>query len=73
TECKRKYIPDFVALAQSYGVAAFRAEKVADVQQVIRDALAVDGPALMEFVVTPEENVFPMVPAGKPLDEILEG
>jgi len=33
----------------------------------------VKGPALMEFIVAPEENVFPMVPAGKPLDEILEG
>jgi acetolactate synthase-1/2/3 large subunit len=71
--CKRQYVPDFVKLAESYNVAAFRAEKVEDMLDVIRKGLAVDGPAVMEFIVSTEENVFPMVPAGKPLDEILEG
>jgi acetolactate synthase-1/2/3 large subunit len=71
---RSSYIPDFVALAQAYGVAGFRAEKVGDVERVLREGLAVDGPAVMEFVVAEEENVFPMVPAGKPLGEImLEG
>lgn len=72
-KCKRKYVPDFVALAQSYGVAAFRTDKPDQVNQVLRDGLAVDGPAIMEFMVSSEENVFPMVPAGKPINEILEG
>lgn len=72
-KCQKKYVPDFVALAKSYEIAAFRAEKVADVLPVLRQGLAVEGPALMEFIVSAEENVFPMVPAGKPLDEILEG
>jgi acetolactate synthase-1/2/3 large subunit len=71
--CDRKYVPDFVALAQSYGIAAFRAEKPAEVEAALRGGLEVDGPALLEFIVAPEENVFPMVPAGKSLDEILEG
>lgn len=72
-KCNRKYIPDFVALAKSYSIEAFRAEKVEDILPVLRQGLAVDGPALMEFIVSTEENVFPMVPTGKPLDEIMEG
>jgi len=71
--CKRAYIPDFVKLAESYSVAAFRATKPEEVEKTLLAGLAVDGPALMEFIVEPEENVFPMVPAGRPIDEILEG
>jgi len=70
----RAYIPDFVALAKSYDVAGFRAERASEVESVLKAGLAVDGPALMEFMVIEDENVFPMVPAGKPLSEImLEG
>jgi len=71
--CGKRYVPDFVALARSYGIAGFRAEKPSEVEEVLRSGLAVDGPAVMEFTVSAEENVFPMVPAGKSLDEILEG
>jgi acetolactate synthase-1/2/3 large subunit len=73
TKCKKLYTPNFVDLAKAYGIDAFRAEKPADVEKVLRAGIAVDGPAVMEFIVTTEENVFPMVPAGKSLDEILEG
>lgn len=72
-KCKKAYIPDFVALAESYSIPGFRATTPDQVEQTLRDGLAVDGPALMEFMVSPEENVFPMVPAGRPIDEILEG
>lgn len=71
--CKRQYVPDFVALAKSYNIAAFRAENPDELLPVLQQGLSVDGPAVMEFIVAAEENVFPMVPAGKPLDEILEG
>jgi acetolactate synthase-1/2/3 large subunit len=71
--CDKRYVPDFVALAQSYGIAGFRAVKPDEIESVLRSGLETDGPAVMEFVVSPEENVFPMVPAGKSLDEILEG
>jgi acetolactate synthase-1/2/3 large subunit len=68
------YIPDFIALAQSYGIQGFRAQRVPEVETILKQGLAVDGPALMEFVVIEDENVFPMVPAGKPLSAImLEG
>jgi acetolactate synthase-1/2/3 large subunit len=39
---------------------------------VLKQGLEADGPAIMEFIVPPEENVFPMVPAGKPIDQALE-
>jgi acetolactate synthase-1/2/3 large subunit len=70
--CKIKYVPDFVALAQSYGIPGFRALKPSEVAPVLAEGLAADGPALMEFAVAPEENVYPMVPAGKPLDQAME-
>jgi len=71
--CKRPYIPDFVALAKSYNIPAFRAVKPSEMLAVLRKGLKLKGPAIMEFVVAREENVFPMVPAGLPLDQIMEG
>jgi acetolactate synthase-1/2/3 large subunit len=70
--CKKQYVPDFVKLAESYGIAGFRATKHEDVISVLQQGLAVDGPAVMEFCVAPEEKVYPMVPAGKPIDQALE-
>jgi acetolactate synthase-1/2/3 large subunit len=70
--CRKKYIPDFVKLAESYGMPGYRASKTAEVVQVLRQGLDVDGPALMEFAVANEENVYPMVPAGKPIDQAME-
>lgn len=72
--CGRRYLPDFVALAAAYDIPAFRAETPAEVERVLRAGIDTEGPALMEFLVSEDENVFPMVPAGRPLSEIiLEG
>lgn len=71
--CKKNYMPDFVALANAYGIKAFRAETPDTMLETLRQGLAVKGPALMEFRVCKEENVFPMVPAGKAIDELMEG
>ena len=65
-------MPDFVKLAESYQIPGFRALKHADVIPVLRKGLEIEGPVVMEFSVTPEENVYPMVPAGKSLDEAME-
>jgi len=70
--CKKTYVPDFIALAKAYDIPAFRATKPTEIVEVLRKGLGVDGPALMEFRVSREENVFPMVPAGKAIDNILE-
>ncbi len=73
SKCKRPYIPDFIALAKSYNIPAFRAVKPSEMLPVLRKGLKIKGPAIMEFIVAREENVFPMVPAGLPLDQIMEG
>ncbi len=65
-------MPDFVKLAEAYGGVGLRAEKVSDVDKVIKEALKVkDRPVLMDFVVDPKEDVYPMVPAGEPLNRMV--
>ena len=65
--------PDFVKLAESYGAKGVRVKKKADVDKTIKWALRTKGPVIMDFVVEEEENVFPMVPAGKSISEMLHG
>ncbi|MFH1612887.1 MAG: biosynthetic-type acetolactate synthase large subunit, partial [bacterium] len=51
--------PDFVKLAESYGILGLKATKPSEVENTIKKALSVKGPVVMEFVVANEENVFP--------------
>jgi acetolactate synthase-1/2/3 large subunit len=64
--------PDFVKLADAYGIPAFKATTTDDVDRMIRAAQAVDGPALIWFEIAEEQNVFPMMPAGKGLSDLIE-
>lgn len=57
--------PDFVKLAESYGVKGFHIDNVKDCRRVLAEAMAHKGPALIHAEVTKEGNVFPMIPAGK--------
>ncbi len=57
--------PDFVKVAEAYGMLGLRATTPAEAEAVIEQALAHEGPVIMDFVVKEEENVFPMVPPGK--------
>lgn len=63
--------PDFVALAQAYGAVGLRATRPEEVEPVIRQALETDNTVIMDFAISPEEGVFPMVPAGKATTEML--
>jgi acetolactate synthase I/II/III large subunit len=63
--------PDFVALAQAYGAVGLRATKPSEVEPVIREALATRNTVIMDFVISREEGVYPMVPAGKATTEML--
>jgi len=63
--------PDFVALAQAYGAVGLRARKPSEVEPVIKEALATDNVVIMDFVISREEGVYPMVPAGKATTEML--
>jgi acetolactate synthase-1/2/3 large subunit len=65
--------PDFVLLAQAYGVPGFRATNKAEARVAWAKALATPGPALVDFVVPRDENVYPMVQAGSAIDEMIMG
>src|SRR5690606_32417814 len=56
--------PDFVAIAQGYGIKAMRITEPGRVRAALEEARAHDGPVVMDFRVAREENCFPMVPAG---------
>ena len=56
--------PDFVKLAEAYGAAGFRAERPAELRNILKAAIDHKGVAVVDIVVTKEENVFPIVPAG---------
>ena len=64
--------PDFVMLAESYGVSAIRVTEQEDVLPALRQAQAHDGPFLIEFVVDSTTNVYPMVPPGGSLADTIE-
>jgi acetolactate synthase I/II/III large subunit len=57
-------LPDFVKLAEAYGVLGLRALKPADVEPVLRQGLKHKGPVLMDIHTDPYENCYPMIPAG---------
>ncbi|HUT97426.1 MAG TPA: biosynthetic-type acetolactate synthase large subunit [Dehalococcoidales bacterium] len=64
--------PDFVKIAEAYGIPALRVDCREDVAPAIRKAMAEPGPFLIDFIVEPEENVYPMVPPGAALAEVIE-
>jgi acetolactate synthase-1/2/3 large subunit len=63
--------PDFVKLAEAYGVPALRAKKASEVTHTLEKGLNISGPALIEMQVAREENVFPIVPAGAALKDMI--
>jgi len=65
-------LPDFVALAEAYGHVGMRIEKPEDVEGAIKEALKLkDKLVFMDFIIDPEENVYPMIPAGAGLNEMI--
>ena len=65
--------PDFVKLAEAYGVKGLRATNKEEARRVWQEALDTPGPVLVEFVVSKEENVYPMVTQGSTIDQMLMG
>ena len=64
--------PDFVKLADAFGMLGIRVTDKTQVRTAIERAMAYDGPALVDFVVEEEENVYPMIPAGQTIQELIE-
>jgi acetolactate synthase-1/2/3 large subunit len=63
--------PDFVKLAEAYGAVGLRATKSSEVEKVIEKALETSGPVIIDFIVDRDEGVYPMVPAGAPIKEMI--
>ena len=66
-----EHAPDFVKLAEAFGAKGLRAKTTEEVERVLQEGLSLPGPVIMDFVVEPEECVYPMVPAGAPITEML--
>jgi acetolactate synthase-1/2/3 large subunit len=63
--------PDFVKIAEAFGASGIRVDKPEEVRPAIIKAIETPGPVFINFIVDRDENVFPMVPAGASLDEML--
>ena len=64
--------PDFVKLAEAYGAEGYRATKPDELEEVLRTAFATDRPAVIDIRVKREANVFPMIPAGGSVHDMME-
>jgi len=66
------HMPDFVKLAEAYGLPAVRVEKFTDIAPAMDAAERTKGPFLIDFRIDPEANVYPIVPLGKSLNDFWE-
>ena len=64
--------PDFVKIAEAYGIPALRVKHNGEVVSAIEQAMRYEGPFIIDFMIEPEENVYPMVLPGAALAEVLE-
>jgi acetolactate synthase-1/2/3 large subunit len=62
--------PDFIKLAEAYGAIGLRATRPEEVVPTLKKAFSIPKPVIIDFMVDPEENVYPMVPAGEPLNQM---
>ena len=75
---QRRYVatplsgPDFIGIADAYGIPALRVTRREEVVPAVEQAMAEAGPFIIDFRIEPEENVYPMVPPGAALAEVLE-
>jgi len=65
--------PDFVKVAEAYGIKGIRVDRPDQVEPALLEAINTPGPILLDFTISPDEVVLPMVPAGKAITEILGG
>ena len=63
--------PDYVKLSEAYGLKGFRVSSRKEIPNIVKEAQNIDGPVLIEFVVEKHDMVYPMVPAGANLDEMI--
>lgn len=73
SESYSESLPDFVKLAESFGIKGLRIETIDDLDNVIDEMLDEPGPVLVDVCVQQEENCFPMIPAGAPHNQMILG
>ena len=73
SESYSEALPDFVKLAEAYGAVGIRASKPDELDEKIKEMIAVDKPVIFDCRVTKEENCFPMIPSGKAHNEMILG
>ena len=73
SESYTESLPDFVKLAESFGIEGLKAEKSSEVDKVIKEMIKIKKPVLVDMVVDQKENCFPMIPSGAAHNEILLG
>ncbi|MEA5162331.1 acetolactate synthase 3 large subunit [Cereibacter sphaeroides f. sp. denitrificans] len=66
-------LPDFVKLAEAFGAKGIQCADPADLDDAIREMIAYDGPVVFDCLVEKHENCFPMIPSGRPHNEMLLG
>ena len=64
--------PDFIKLAEAYGIPGIRITDKTQVATSIRQAMATPGPVVLDFIVKQDEQVYPMIPAGESVNEMME-
>ncbi|WP_415322783.1 acetolactate synthase 3 large subunit [Candidatus Pelagibacter sp. Uisw_127] len=73
SESYSKALPDFVRLAEAYGCVGIRAEDPDELDEKIEEMINTDGPVIFDCHVDQDENCFPMIPSGKPHNQMLLG
>jgi len=73
SESYTEALPDFVKLAEAYGCVGIRANKPDELDKKIEEMLSVNKPVIFDCVVDKEENCYPMIPSGKPHNQMLLG
>ncbi len=64
--------PDFVKLAEAFGILGIRVTERSQIRSAINEAMGYDGPVIVDFMVEEEENVYPMIPSGTSVREMIE-
>ena len=65
--------PDFIKVAEAYGIHGIRVDSMEQIRGALAEAIAYPGPVLLDFAISPNEDVLPIVPPGKPITEMLGG
>ena len=73
SESYSEALPDFIKLAEAYGCKGIMADKPSELDEKIKEMVQFDGPVIFDCRVDPNENCFPMIPSGKPHNQMILG